>query len=308
MKARTTNVFRHRLRRKFTAGAICHRLKLILTSLALNCYFLKSIVSKKRRFRVYCIGTPKSGTTSIAKNFQSSKYRALHEPLARHYLEFFKQARELGEIRRYLQKRDALLNLEVESSSFLYLQSEILVDLFSDALFILTIRDCYSWIDSMINQQYELFQHHKDSYWGFGFSELFGAYDSEMTEEEDYLKHHGLHSLKGYFSYWVEHNKHILQTIPKEKLLIIKTNQISQNLEIIADFCGAKVVNKNKSQTSFNVRKNKKISINNLDLNYLDQIARPICSELMNKFFPEIKSASSFFNFPNSKSSRSRTQ
>ena len=56
-----------------------------------------------------------------------------------------------SDLTAYIKKRDRSRYLEVDSSQVNAFLLDILLQEFSEARFILTIRDCYSWLDSIIN-------------------------------------------------------------------------------------------------------------------------------------------------------------
>jgi hypothetical protein len=106
------------------------------------------------RFKAYCIGMAKTGTTSMHIIF-SHHYRSAHEAesgfLCKKNLAFLNGKINRNQFTHYLKHRDQRLNLEMDSSALNYFLLDMLVKEFSEAKFILTIRDCYSWLDSAIN-------------------------------------------------------------------------------------------------------------------------------------------------------------
>lgn len=120
-----------------------------------------------RRCHAYAIGTPKSGTTSLGRVLQKN-YRTAHEALPRESVvktTLYRQSKiSNDDFRKYIKLRDQILNLELEASLFLLDWIDILVEDFPEAKFILPIRDCYSWLGSMINQEFSTNAHVKQSY------------------------------------------------------------------------------------------------------------------------------------------------
>ena len=108
-----------------------------------------------RRFHAYCVGTPKSGTHSIAGLL--SNYNSQHEPAREEYMNlallFNRSKINLHYLAKFIRDIDNNLCLEMNSSNLNELFIDQLVSEFPKAKFILTIRDCYSWIDSYINNQ-----------------------------------------------------------------------------------------------------------------------------------------------------------
>ncbi len=126
----------------------------------------------------------------------------------------------------------------MDSSYLNYHLLDILVSEFSDAKFILTIRDCYSWIESYFAQhmlaletQNNWFRHH----WIDLMDLRYGSRE-KYAKEEAILAEKGLPTLDSYFSYWREHNSKVLATVPEERLLVVKTQEIEQSIRRIEKF------------------------------------------------------------------------
>src|SRR5262245_13877986 len=76
-----------------------------------------------RSFHAYCIGTPKSGTHSIAEVF-GTRYRVAHEPeydlLIETILSASSGAIDHSRLAKFVRARDKQLNLELECSHPLF--------------------------------------------------------------------------------------------------------------------------------------------------------------------------------------------
>jgi hypothetical protein len=107
-----------------------------------------------RRVRLYCVGTAKSGTHSIAAMFGGS-VRARHEADnrrdIREILEVAAGRVDRDRMKRYVRRRDRRLYLDIDSSQVNFFMLDALLTEFPGARFLLTIRDPYSWLDSIIN-------------------------------------------------------------------------------------------------------------------------------------------------------------
>jgi hypothetical protein len=175
------------------------------------------------------------------------------------------------------------MRLELDSSQLNYFLLDSLVSEFPNAKFILTIRDCYSWLDSCINHQlsrncYPNWQRLRD----FRFDS-----NSEYKEEERILAQHGLYTLDGYLSYWAEHNREVLTTVPKEKLLVVRTHEIPQEIEKIADFLSISLDKLNLSKAHSFKAKNHFNILSEIDKQFIDNKVNLHCKSLMDEFFPE---------------------
>ena len=204
---------------------------------------------RKRRFQAYCVGGPKTGTTSLAQLFQGG-YNAEHEPLHAGTMEQVLAALDgstsRGDLTRYLRWRDRELYLEMESSHLLAVFIESLVDLFPDSRFILTVRDPRSWLGSMITQQLNGREHWahqttrgpRAAFFPALHRHLVGGDQHRRWPGEEVLEEHALFPLDGYLSWWAEHNRTVLEAVPSHRLLVVRTERISQEIGRISDFLG----------------------------------------------------------------------
>jgi len=105
-----------------------------------------------RQCHVYCVGMPRTGTTSIQRLFSDS-FRSWHEP---YFLRLTELAMDRAkgsicdpELSDYFERRDRQMWLDMESSHVLSFFSDLLASSFSDAKFILTVREPESWLRSV---------------------------------------------------------------------------------------------------------------------------------------------------------------
>ncbi len=257
--------------------------------------------AKDLKFRAYCVGAPKTGTTTIGAIF-SQQYRSKHEPeaslLLEKILDFFEGRSHQNALIHYLKHRDRRLGLEMDTSHLNYPLLDILLNEYEDAKFILTIRDCYSWLDSLINHYLPIYRDlgHRREFqnrkWIRYNKHIFKANKFQHTQEERILSDHYLYTLHGYFSYWAEHNQKVISTIPKDRLLIIKTQNLDQDLSKVEDF-----INIPQNSLPRNIHKNVRNStqkfnlLSKIDRAFLEETAHQYCQELMHQYFPEIRTA-----------------
>ena len=192
------------------------------------------------KFKAYCIGMAKTGTTSIHMIFRSH-YRSAHEAesgfLCRKILAFLSSKIDRNQFIQYLKHRDQRLNLEMDSSALNYFVLDILVKEFSEAKFILTIRDCYSWLDSAINY-YPSIPAISYTHWLRRHCRAFFKFVNEMdklnyanyAKEEQVLAANKFFPLEVYFSKWAKHTNKVLNTVPTDRLLVVKTSEINQSI------------------------------------------------------------------------------
>ncbi len=252
--------------------------------------YASTILRPKRRFHAFGVGAPKSGTTSLSNLF-ALNYRAAHEPDLGRVLSTIishtqGRSSEL-DLRRFIVKHDRLEWLELNSSCMNYYFVRPLTEEFPEAKFILTLRDCYSFANSMIDDQMNT-PRPEGHLWPRMHDIFFGADQFAHADEERILAQYGLHTLAGYFSYWARHNVAILDTVPAERLLIVKTSDISVSLGKIAAFLDIPVGTLDTGRMRGGATVEKHGLLKKIDPAFVEQTANRYCGDLMTRFFPEV--------------------
>ena len=250
-------------------------------------YPLRRIV-QQRKFHAFCVGTPKSGTTSIPSMF--TNYRAYHEVNDTFLISLIRKSLDkqisTNELEAIFQKRDKRNWLEMDSSHYNAFFVNELHNKFPEAKFVLTLRDCISWLDSWFNHQVSretqpdlsIYDFGRRNYYSRGYS--YTKYDSFLGE----LK---LFPLKSYFEFWKEHNSKVILTIPKNQLLILKTELISTSTDQITSFLQIPSNSLKVENTHKNKAKAKHSILKKIDPEYLKDVALEFCGGLNDKYFPE---------------------
>lgn len=247
---------------------------------------------RPRRFHVFGVGMPKTGTQSLAGVF--SRYRAWHEPAREHFMQII-MARVNGDLsdsatRDQIRRLDRRMWLEVNASWTNYMLLDLLLDEYPRAKFVLTIRDCYSWLDSIFNEV--LGRSHTE--YQMQFQRWYAETLSPGSHEDGdrVLAERGLWPLDMWLRAWNQHNDRILALVPSDRLLIIRTQDIQRDIPRLADFLGippdtldAGRSHEHKAATKFGL-------LSELDENYLHARVEARCADLMKKFFPEIRTLS----------------
>src|SRR5262245_10933234 len=246
-------------------------------------------VIRPRRIDVCCCGLSKTGTHSIAGLF--SQYRSAHHPDAQRRLQLATSVRKVtadgSATRRVLARRDRSMWLEVESS---YLAGELIAYLMQacpDKRFILTIRDVYSWADSWIDHNLN---------WPVEPTSMWAASDRARLRVEDYphTRHDGplrareLPSLASLFQLWAVHNQRVLHAVPSSKLLVIRTGELIQRSEEIAQWCGVPLHTLTSDQAWLHASPTKHKVLSKLDSSYVRETAESFCGSLMRTHFPDV--------------------
>lgn len=248
---------------------------------------------RKRLIQVYVVGMPRSGTVSLYDIF-TPNFRADHEPESRFFTQKIVAYRmnrldEQG-MRHYLRRRDRRLGLELDTS---YLNGEVvelLADEFPNARFVLTIRDVLSWTDSMMNFLLNKpeFMTSRKPHIREHMEVQFGAPPYVYAPEEAILQELNLHPLSRYLQYWTDHNQRVINLVPPERLLVIKTTDIGHSSNAIETFLNLppnsldKAVHSNSAPTRHSLLKK-------IPREFVRAQVRVHCDELMQKYFPELR-------------------
>ena len=104
------------------------------------------------------------------------------------------------------------------------------------------------------------------------------------------LKEQGVRSLDYYFSYWKWHNTGVLEQVPQDRLLVVRTDQIGQRAFEIADFAGLprRAVRQERTHEFRNPAKQP--ILQQIDRSFVEARVARHCRPLMERFFSEIKS------------------
>lgn len=198
-------------------------------------YAVRSVL-QPRKFRVYCIGPPKTGTHSIARVFEA--YRSVHEPHFHDFAHWIEGRWEgtIGreEIEDWLVERDKFLWLECESSHPMAWFADLITDLFPESKFIITIRDCMSWLDSIIDQHINYRQ-------GGQVRRLEDLFYGSRSDDHrfDALAKRRVYTLENYLEYWVGHYNRVLREEVLSRAIFVRTKEITERAEELLEFAGA---------------------------------------------------------------------
>jgi Sulfotransferase domain len=241
---------------------------------------------RPRRFQAYCVGTGKSGTHSI-HGMLRERYRSAHEPENTRVAKMLLAAAEGGvspeKVAKFVLRRDRRLWLEVESSFMIVFYLDVLLREFPDAKVILTIRDCYSWLDSKLNEG--LWRPTTDLWRAFD-ALRYGRRHEAWAPEEEALKANGFYSVAAYLAQWAWHNRTVLETVPPERLLVVRTHEITPSIPNIADFLGIPADHLDPGRSHRFKTKQKSGLVAGIDRSFLEDQADRHCRDLMDRFFP----------------------
>lgn len=243
-----------------------------------------------RKFRLYHVGISKSGTHSIASVF-NRRHLSAHEPEAyrtidlvvRHY-----EGLPAAEVDEELLIRDERLYLELEASHLLSEFVPNLVRLFPDAKFILTLRDPISWLESVYRQIHRNQDLRRLRDWER--LRLVRAKAVGPLPDESRFHDENIPSIAGSFRRFRVHHERVLATVPADRLMILQMQDIGAKLGEIARFAGVPEHSLKPESAHSYKRLREGSVIEHIPAEYVDEVARHECGDLMQRFFPDAKS------------------
>ena len=242
--------------------------------------------ARPRRFDACCCGLSKSGTHSMAGLF--ANYRSEHHPDAHTRLQlamaYLKGEVDTAFATETLQRRDRLLQLEMESSTLAGTLIESMVAACPEKKFILTIRDVHSWCDSWLDHNINEPP---------APSSLFGQLDLIRLRVKDFaptkydapLVARGFPSLACYFQLWASHNTRVLDAVPATRLLVVKTGEIRDRIPDIARWVGVPPETLRADRAWLFAAPKKHGVMATLDAGYVRETAQRFCGALMEQYF-----------------------
>lgn len=242
------------------------------------------------RLTVFGAGPPKSGTHSIEGIFKRH-YRAAHEPRRPRVIEII-LAHEYGWIDRDTRRTMFLdlvrrMDLDVIASHHMVHFIDLIRDDLPHAKVVLTVRNCYAWLDSIFN-------HELNRITGMRLSSLrdmrYGAARFEHAREEQVLRELGLYTLDGYLSYWAWHLQEVIRQMPRDRLLVMRTDDIQTRLDDLAAFTGVPIDTLSEDRSHEYKARRRHHVLERIDRRFLEAKVARHAGDLMAQFFPALGS------------------
>jgi len=188
--------------------------------------------------RLYGVGLFRTGTTSLWEMFRHA-YEADHEFMpattARMILSQVRGELSREELVKFLRERDRIGGLQVEVSGYLYPIVDLLAQEFTDARFIVTIRDCYSWVNSCMHKLYRC---HLEGESTPAMLVLNGL-DHPLGERLRWTDRPGFpFDVAQLIRVWAWANTHLLDTLPRGRTMMVRTDELLERTGEIASFLG----------------------------------------------------------------------
>jgi hypothetical protein len=239
-----------------------------------------------RLFQAYCIGLQRSGTTSVAGIFEN--YRSAHEfqmPEAMQTICDFNAGKiAKSAVRDFILRRDISGRLEMDSSPINHWYMDFLIREYPNAKFIFTIRDCYSWCDSMIRGLMRL---RTDNPAHVLWCRSLLGLDVEIFQYEETMLSRCDLLFDKLLSHWAL-NEGIARRCPPDRSLVVRTTDIADSLPRIAEFIGVSPETLKRDRARSNRSEIKRPVLEKFGRRFLENKFKPFASsDLMREFFPE---------------------
>ena len=238
-----------------------------------------------RRFHAFSIGTPKSGTTSVA-GLLDKNFRASHEPervqiihlINDHYNKRISDEQYV----KWLQQRDRRVWLELESNCFLGYRYDLLLRAFPKVKYVLSVRDPVSWLDSMMNHTIN-YPPKSEEVIKFWHGIFFKPEQFPHSSHDSILKEHEVYSVEAYLNYWATSVSSALDTIPNEQLLVINTKNLIDNKHKLAEFLGFSAESLDTQSGHLNKAPSKYHLLDKIDKTYVESIYQKYCADVVKR-------------------------
>ena len=243
------------------------------------------------RVKAFCVGQAKAGTASLA-GLLTANYRVAHEPDRAATLDLIlREARgqlSIPAVRAYLRERDARLDLEYDVAWANQFIIDHLLAVFPSAQFIVLIRDCYTWFQSIVGHlvgrdvpgdivEFLRWWFRPDRY-------PHGPHDRALADL-------GVFSVAAYLHAWNRHVEICMGSIPAGRRLVLRTHELNVCHECLAEFLRVPVSSLDRARGHQN-RGTWSSRIESLmDPAYIDEMIHSICGSNMERYFPEVRSA-----------------
>lgn len=190
----------------------------------------------------------------------------------------------------FVVQRDASGALDVDAAGFHFLYADVLLDLHPRARFILTIRDCYSWLNSCIGLlSDDFYRSEKAKFIGNFINNVNQVSDGRFTWT---TRPRCKVCLKQLMKMWSAASVALLR-IPTDRLLVLRTGDLTNSIQAIAEFAGVAASDLDVDHA------NKGPGLNFLscfDGDRLDRLVQRHCGHLMAERFPGVTLASVMSN------------
>jgi len=236
-----------------------------------------------RKYRLFALGPPKSGTTSIASIFRDY-CRADHEAhrprtVAEMYRHFTGELSD-DELMDTYRARDKQLVLDVESNCFLTYRPDLLATTFPDSRYIIAVREPRSWLTSIVDNNIN-FPRDKNEVLTQWHRVFFGEPGQQGTAGDAPLVSNGLYPVSTYLKYWTATYDRCLRQVPEDRRMVVGTGQITARTPQMLDFAGYSPKEIDVGSSHKNKTKARHSVLNDVDEKHIQAMLEEHCAALI---------------------------
>ena len=181
-------------------------------------------------------------------------------------------------VRAALRRRSVRYHLEVDVAGHMSALAGTHAAMYADARVVLLIRDCFSWLNSAVDMRIRSLNT-ESSY----FHAKYLRYGNRFANEEAVLQEAGLIPIGSWLRGWVDANQRVLDEVPPDQLLVVRTEELDSSVEVLARFAGVPAstlrpvhANRNPSPTGL---------LGEVPAQFVIERAQEWCAPIMERFW-----------------------
>lgn len=198
--------------------------------------------------RLVNLSLPKTASTSIAELFSS--YNAVHEGFHKqsvnYIIDYYEKKLTCKQLNFFILRRQKLLQIRIDSSTFLHLIAKELEDLWpSQTSFFQIIREPCSWILSYLSMLYEYGSEYSscsdsdESKWSYRYGQfqvpgMDPVHLFRKIDNDEYI----FYLIEGLACYWIRYTLHVQKSIHPNRLHVYFLSDINDHWSRLAQAAG----------------------------------------------------------------------
>ena len=199
-----------------------------------------------RRFHLVCVGLPRSGVVSLFtlfRNFRAANEYAEAETI-RALVKHHTGGLSHDELRAYLARRDRESALEMDAASFLHLTGRMLASFSDNTRFVLPVRAPDVWFESYMRELLRILDRLRargrvPPAWQRDYGEmLVGRFHWEEIATPEARRTCMPALTRRFLAHWAQATAKMLDTLPPERTLVLRTEDLGPMRERLATFVG----------------------------------------------------------------------
>lgn len=199
-----------------------------------------------RRFHLMCMGLPRSGVVSLYTLF--ARFRTANEyaeaESIRMLVQHHRKAVSRDALVAYMERRDRESALEMDAASFLHLAADEILSFSDETRFVLPVREPEAWLASYLRELLRVHDRFRERgkpppSWHRDYGEmLLGRFDWEEIATAEARRESLAGVARRFLIHWARSTGRMLDTLPRERTLVLRTEDLGPMRDRIAAFAG----------------------------------------------------------------------